>query len=48
MIKKENLPECPVAATGFIRGLEKDSPSTSQDIESLRKYHTTVIIQSIL
>ena len=42
-----NLLKCPVAATGFVRGLEKDSPSTSQDIESLRKYHITVIIQYI-
>ena len=42
-----DLLKCPVSATGFVRGLEKDSPSTSQDIESLRKYHITVIIQYI-
>lgn len=33
---------CPIAISGFVRGLEKDSMQTSPDIKTLHNSHVTV------
>lgn len=35
---------CPIAISGFVRGLEKDSMQTSPDIEILHNSHVTVYL----
>lgn len=43
-----SLLNCPVTVSGFIQGLDKLVPTTSVDIESLRRFHPTVLFAFFL
>ena len=42
-----SLLNAPVTVSGYIQGLDKLVPTTSVDIESLRRYHPTVLFISL-
>lgn len=39
-----SLLNVPLTVSGFMRGIDKYSPNSTDDMESIRKYHVTVVL----